>query len=226
MASVAAIVVAGGSSQRMGFDKLRADLHGSPVYLHSLRTLQDCSEIGQIVLVASQKNLAVFQSETAHLSKLTHVLPGGSERHLSVAAGLGKVASEFHWIAVHDAARPLLSARDLLAVLAAAKQYGAASLASPVADTVKRTDADGFIIEAVDRTRLWAMQTPQVFQAGRLQAAYEKILTSGELVTDEVSAVVRLGEKVRLISPADMNIKITHPSDIELTQAISTLRTS
>ncbi|MEO7933375.1 MAG: 2-C-methyl-D-erythritol 4-phosphate cytidylyltransferase [Chthoniobacterales bacterium] len=216
MASAAAIVVAGGSSQRMGFDKLRADLNGSPVYRHSLRTLQDCPEIGQIVLVASQKNLAEFQSETTQFPKLTHVLPGGTERHFSVAAGLEKVAAEFHFIAVHDAARPLLSPRDLLAVLAAARTHGAASLATPVTDTLKRTDADGFVQEPVDRTHLWAMQTPQVFQAERLRAAYQKILAVGDIVTDEVSAVAKQGDRVKLVPAQDPNFKITYSCDIAL----------
>ncbi len=212
----AAIVVAGGSSSRMGFDKLRTDLNGTPVYLRSLQTLQNCPEIGEIILVASEKNLPIFQSETRHLSKLTHVLPGGTERHLSVAAGLKKISSEFQWILVHDAARPLLSARDLSSVLAAAKTHGAASLANPVADTLKRTDADGFVSDSVERTNLWAMQTPQVFRAERLRTAYEKILQSSQIVTDEVSAVAKLGDRVKLVAALDSNFKITFSCDIAL----------
>ena len=218
--SVAVIVVAGGSSQRMGFDKMRAELSGRAVYLHSLQTLQDCPEIGQIILVVAQKNLDDFKRETSHFSKLTHVLPGGSARHLSVAAGLAKIGPEFAWVAVHDAARPLLSPRDLMAVLAAAKTHGASSLAMPVADTLKRSDAEGFVINdangAVDRTHLWSMQTPQVFRVERLRTAYSQLLDSGELVTDEVSAVAKLGDRVNLIASQDFNFKITYSCDIAL----------
>ena len=221
----AAIVVAGGSSSRMGFDKLRADLHGTPVYFHCLQTLQNCPEIGQIIVVASEKNLPVFQKETLSLSKLTLVVAGGTERHLSVAAGLEKIASEFQWILVHDAARPLLSPCDLASVLAAAKTHGAASLATPVTDTLKRTDAAGFVRDSVERTNLWAMQTPQVFRAEKLRMAYAQILQNGELVTDEVSAVAASGETIKLIPPADMNFKITYPTDIELARSILSLRT-
>lgn len=212
----AAIVVAGGISQRMGFDKLRAELAGRPVYLHSLQTLQDCPEIGQIILVASEKNLGDFREQTIHLSKLTHVLPGGGERHFSVAAGLEKVGSGFDFVAVHDAARPLLSPRDLMAVLAAARNDGAASLASPVADTLKRADPGDFVNASVDRDHLWAMQTPQVFRVERLRAAYRQILEAGELITDEVSAVAKLGDRVKLVSSQDFNFKITYSCDIAL----------
>ena len=216
----AAIVVAGGSSSRMGFDKLRADLDGTPVYLHSLQALQECAEIGQIVLVTSEKNRLAFQAETQFLSKMTHVLSGGAERHLSVAVGLEKISTEFHSIAVHDAARPLLSQRDLNAVLAAAKMVGSASLAHPVADTLKRSDSGGFVCDSVDRSHLWAMQTPQVFPAQRLRLAYENILKMGEIVTDEVSAVAKMGDQVKLIPAQDPNFKITYSCDIALARLV------
>jgi 2-C-methyl-D-erythritol 4-phosphate cytidylyltransferase len=213
---VAAIVVAGGSSSRMGFDKLRADLNGTPVYLHSLQTLQACAEIREIVLVASEKNCADFEVETKSLTKVAHVIAGGAERHLSVAAGLAKISSEFEWICVHDAARPLLSAEDLSAVLALAQTHEAAALAEPVADTLKRADSDGCVIDSVDRAGLWKMQTPQVFRAQQLRAAYKRVLTAGELVTDEVSAVAKKGVRVKLVAAQDLNFKITYPCDIAL----------
>ena len=200
----------------MGFDKLRADLDGTPVYLHSLRTLQLCPQIGQIVLVASEKNRADFQEETKALSKVTDVIAGGAERHLSVAAGLAKISSEFEWIGVHDAARPLLSAGDLIAVVEAARAHGAAALAEPVADTLKRADANGYVTESVDREGLWKMQTPQVFRAQQLRTAYEQLLKAGEMVTDEVSAVAKEGVRVKLVAAQDLNFKITYPCDIAL----------
>lgn len=202
----------------MGFDKLRADLGGLPVYLHCLQTFENCPEIRQIILVASQENLADFTAGTARLTKLTHVVAGGPERHTSVAEGLALVDPAMTRVAVHDAARPLLSPRDLMAVLAATEMGGSASLAVPVADTLKRADAGSFVTEAVDRAGLWAMQTPQVFPVERLREAYAKISATGEAVTDEVSAVAKLGDRVKLITARDFNFKITYSCDIALAQ--------
>ena len=215
-ANVAAVVVAGGSSRRMGFDKLRAVLGGSPVYLHCLRTLQECREIRQIILVASGENFAEFRTATVGFPKLTDVIAGGAERHFSVAAGLERVAPDCEFVAVHDAARPLLSARDLHSVLAAAREHGAASLASPVADTLKQADAENFVSAGVDRRQLWSMQTPQVFRVERLRAAYAALLARDELVTDEVSAVAKQGDRVKLVPAQDFNFKITYSCDIAL----------
>jgi 2-C-methyl-D-erythritol 4-phosphate cytidylyltransferase len=120
------------------------------------------------------------------------------------------------FVAVHDAARPLLSARDLQAVIQEARASGAASLAAPVADTLKRADADGCVTEAVDRAQLWAMQTPQVFRTEALRSAYELVLQSGEVVTDEVSAVAKIGTRVKLVPAQDFNFKITYSCDIAL----------
>lgn len=215
--SVAAVVVAGGTSRRMGFDKLWADLHGRPVFLHSLETLQASSDISRIVLVASETNRDAFFDATRHLDKIHAVIRGGTERHLSVWAGLQaleNLAPSF--VAVHDAARPLLSQRDLASVINAARVHGAAALAQPVADSLQRADTDQFVHEAVSRENLWAMQTPQVFSYPRLVAAYRHLLTSEELVTDEVSAVAKIGDRVKLISTQDFNFKVTFTCDIEL----------
>jgi len=219
--SVAAIVVAGGSSRRMGFDKLWADLHGRPVFLHSLATLQASPDISHIVLVtpasASASNREAFQKATRPLDKVRDVISGGTERHLSVWAGLQTLHSLAPaWVAVHDAARPLLSARDLAAVISAARIHGAAALAQPVADTLKRADADQFVHESLSREHLWAMQTPQVFSYPRLVAAYQRLLAAGELVTDEVSAVAKTGDRVKLVPVQDYNFKVTFSCDIEL----------
>lgn len=218
------IIVAGGSSRRMGYDKLLADIAGEPVLIHTLRAFEYCGDIGQILLVAPESRVAFFQEMAAPFSKVAGVLAGGAERHLSVWAGLQNVPPDFEWVAVHDAARPLVQPADISETILKAQEFGAAALAAPVSDTLNRASGDRFAGDVIDRTGVWAMQTPQVFQRQRLIAAYTAVLSSGDLVTDEVSAVAKLGDAVKLVPSSDLNFKITFPCDIELAHAVLSMR--
>lgn len=219
-----AIIVAGGSSRRMGYDKLLTEIAGEPVLIHTLRAFEYCVDIGQILLVAPESRVEFFQEMAAPFSKVSAVIAGGTERHLSVWAGLKNVPPEFEWVAVHDAARPLVQSADISEAILNAREFGAAALASPVADTLNRTTGDRFAGDVIDRSGVWAMQTPQVFQRQRLIAAYSAIISQGELVTDEVSAVAKLGDAVKLVPSRDLNFKITFPCDIELAHAVLSMR--
>ncbi|HWL54680.1 MAG TPA: 2-C-methyl-D-erythritol 4-phosphate cytidylyltransferase [Chthoniobacteraceae bacterium] len=220
-----AVLVAAGSSRRMGFDKLVADLGGAPVAAVSLRAFEKTPSVRSIILVTQADRIAEFEAiGKAHsISKLTAVVAGGGERHLSVWNGL--LAAEARgetqgYLAVHDAARPLVTPAAIEACLAVARQHGAGVCASPVADTLKRAAHDLFVTGDVDREHLWAMQTPQVFLSSVLIGAYRSLIKTGEKVTDEVSAVQRLGVSVALAPNAEPNFKITLPADLELARLV------
>ncbi|MCX6968441.1 MAG: 2-C-methyl-D-erythritol 4-phosphate cytidylyltransferase [Verrucomicrobia bacterium] len=218
-----AILVAAGNSRRMGFDKLMADLAGKPVAAHSLLAFETCPSVKRIVLVTREERVAEFTELCRNfgITKLQSVVPGGAERHLSVWNGMQAAQlKEDDYVAVHDAARPLITPSAILACFAKARHHGASSCAAPVTDTLKRATADGVVTGNVERDHIWAMQTPQIFLAELLERAYRQILRLNETVTDEVSAVHRLGVSVVLTRIDEPNLKITHPRDLDLARLI------
>jgi 2-C-methyl-D-erythritol 4-phosphate cytidylyltransferase len=217
-----AIIVAAGSGTRMGFDKLLASLGGVPVILHTLRAFQACPEVDEIVVVASPDRQEVIQrlADDAGLTKLRAFVPGGAERHLSVWAGIQAVAAESDYVAVHDGARPLIHPAQISRCLAKARETGAAASARPVSETLKRVDEAGRVCGSVDRRGLWIMETPQVFARPLLVQAYEAVLQEGVLVTDEVSALERLGHPVWLVDNPTPNPKITWPPDLAVAERL------
>jgi 2-C-methyl-D-erythritol 4-phosphate cytidylyltransferase len=141
-------------------------------------------------------------------------IDGGAERHLSVAAGLAAATQGTELIAIHDAARPFVSQTDLRAVIEAAQEYGAASLARRVTETLKRADESDFTATAVPRENLWFIETPQVFRADLIRTAYHYVLENQLPVTDETSALEAIGVKTKLVSSISPNPKITIPADL------------
>lgn len=206
-----AIIVAAGGASRMGFDKLLAPLCGEPVLLRSVRQFAACPDVAEIIIVTNEARAALLRS--SDLPKISAIVPGGAQRHLSVWEGLQ--SSQCPLVLVHDAARPLVSPKLISACLRTAGEFGAASAAHRINETVKRTNLAGVVTESVDRTNLWAMETPQAFQRSLLLKAYEIVLRDGMTVTDEVSAVQQVGHPVRLVENAHPNIKITYPADLE-----------
>lgn len=220
--TVSAIIVAAGSSRRMGFDKLAADLCGESVLTRSMLAFEACPEVAEIRVVTS---LEKFESVTEAakrlgLSKFVEVIAGGAERHLSVNAGLERVGGHCGLVAVHDAARPLVTAAAISRCVAVAAEHGAATLAHRIADTVKRGNASLEVVGAVARDDLWAMETPQIFSVVLLREAYAAVLQRGEIVTDEVSAVMGIGHLVKLVENGEPNLKITVPGDLVVAEAI------
>lgn len=213
---IAAIVVAAGSSRRMGFDKLFADLDGAPVLARSLAAFRRHPEIAQVIAVTG----AEHRERVAALGLAHQVVTGGAFRHLSVQAGLDAVGPGITLVAVHDGARPLIDPSAISACLAEARKHGAAACARRITETVKRADESGRVIGAVDREGLWAMETPQCFALDLLRRAYQVVLDSDRIVTDEVSAVEALGETVHLVENRFPNLKITFPPDLEVARAL------
>lgn len=217
-----AIIVAAGSGTRMGFDKLLARLGGSPVILHTLRAFQACPDIDEIVVVTSADRVDVIRrlADDVVLTKIRTFVPGGAERHLSVWAGIQALAAGCGYVAVHDGARPLVHPSQISRCIARARETSAAASARPVSETLKRVDAAGRVSESVDRANLWIMETPQVFARPLLTESYEVVLRDGVLVTDEVSALERLGHPVWLVENLSPNPKITWPADLAMAERL------
>ena len=224
----AAIVVAAGNSQRMGFDKLIADLGGRPLFIRTLERFENCPEVDEIVLVANEERIKQFSNlvEEFGLKKVAAVVTGGSDRHLSVSKGLEVLDEGVELIAVHDGARPLVSSSTISRAMLLATKCGAVALAAPVVETLKKVDSDGLVVGSIDRTGLWTMQTPQIFRRDWLVAAYELVLARGARVTDETSAAEMAGFPVRLMQSGDWNVKVTYPSDLELARSLFGLERS
>jgi 2-C-methyl-D-erythritol 4-phosphate cytidylyltransferase len=210
----AAILVAAGSSARMGFDKLMAPLCGRPVLEWSLQAFEDCPSIDRAVLVCAPQRIAEFTALAAAFPKFRDIVAGGAERSASVLHGLQALASNPPaFVAVHDAARPLVTPALIQKVLAAAEAHHAASAAHPVTDSLHRADAGGALTETIPRANLFAMQTPQIARHDLLLAALEAHHAGA---TDEVSALIANGIHPVPVLHGEPNFKITFPSDLTL----------
>lgn len=222
---VTAIIVGAGRSRRMGLDKLFAPIVGRPVIEHSIAAYQACGGIDRMVLVVHAEKLEAVRKLAEGYGKVEAVVPGGEERHLSVWIGLQAVeAATSSFVAIHDAARPLVTPELIQRCLDLAREHGAACCAQQIPDTIKRASTEQFVTESVERSGLWAMQTPQIFSSVLILQAYAGVISRGELVTDEVSAVQRLGKRVALLRNDDWNLKMTFPRDLEMAEHILRLR--
>jgi 2-C-methyl-D-erythritol 4-phosphate cytidylyltransferase len=218
MPHCAAIIVAAGSSRRMGMDKLAWRLHGVPVLRRTLDAFLASGLIDSIVVVCPEERWKLL--EPGNFPKPVVRAGGGAERHASVALGLAAIDPAAQYVAVHDGARPLVSPHDIDACVAAAIGCRAATLARRATETMKRADDEGFCIESVSRENLWCMETPQVFETALLREAYRMVEARGLAVTDEVSAVQELGVKVKFIESRHPNLKITTPADLALAESL------
>ncbi|MGZ5538279.1 MAG: 2-C-methyl-D-erythritol 4-phosphate cytidylyltransferase [Chthoniobacterales bacterium] len=223
---LSAIIVAGGSSRRMGFDKTFALINGRPVIAHSIAAFEATPSVRDIILVGRDERLAELLAlvETEHFRKVANVVSGGTHRQDSVARGLRALRPGTEFVAVHDAARPLVRPEQIEAVFAQARKTEAAALAAPVKDTLKQSDPKFFVAGSISREGLYAMETPQIFARDLLLRAYEAVRQNEIRITDEVSAVERLGHKVLLVPNEQINLKITFPDDLKLAEMILAAR--
>lgn len=216
--SCTAVIVASGSSRRMGFDKLAADLNGRSVLRTSVDQFMAAPSVERVVVVCPEARFNELLS--GDFPKPLLRVDGGAERQDSVAAGLAE-SGDSALVAVHDGARPLVSVEAIESCITEAGRTGAASLARPISETIKRSDPDGFSQEGVDRENLWHTETPQIFEAGLLKRAYDHVRSHGLSVTDEVSAVEAIGVPTKLVASSTPNLKITHAADLHLAEALS-----
>ena len=219
---ITAIIVAGGSSQRMGFDKLLAPLAGKPVVAHSVAVFEQMESVTGIVLVARADRLSEYEEvvRSHGFQKVMAVIPGGLRRQDSVLRGLEQTGANSDFVAVHDAARPLVSPDLVERIFELARRHGGAASGAPVIDTLKRVDRDDVVIGGVERANLFAVQTPQIFRRELLETAYRVVFDAAIEVTDEISAIERVGGKVVLVPNDEPNFKITYPADLPLAEFI------
>jgi 2-C-methyl-D-erythritol 4-phosphate cytidylyltransferase len=213
------VVPAAGASRRLGGStpKQYLPLAGRSVIEHTLGILISHSGIagGVVVLAPEDRD---WRELPAQLRDAVSTAIGGRERCHSVLAGLQalKSASEDDWVVVHDAARPCLPASDLQRLIDACSSDPVGGLlAVPVADTLKRGDGAGRVAQTVARDRLWRAQTPQMFRLGQLTRALDRAIAAGEAPGDEATAMEAAGLKPLLVEGSPLNIKITHPADLE-----------
>ena len=217
-----AIIVAAGDSRRMGFDKLFAAIAGEAVIAHTIRAFERARSVDGIIVVAREDRRDEIKTivRDENFKKIKLIIPGGKRRQDSVRAGLDHLESVIRYVAVHDAARPLVTPEQIERVIEQCRIHGTAALAEPINDTLKRAAADLLVTESVDRQELYAMQTPQIFARQLIEEAYRAVYAENASVTDEASAVERLGRKVALVLNDDFNFKITYPRDLPLAEFV------
>lgn len=219
----AALVAAAGSSSRMGgINKLLEPLDGIPVLVRTLTALERAQRVDSIVIATREEDLITVSQlcKTYGITKCKKVIRGGEDREHSVLLAALETDPDTELLAVQDGARPLVSPDLIDRVIEAAQRCGAAAPAVPVKDTVKTVREDGAVEETLERSRLRAVQTPQVFEASLLKAALQAALEEGAALTDDCSAVERLGKVVYLIEGEETNLKITTPTDLILAEAL------
>jgi 2-C-methyl-D-erythritol 4-phosphate cytidylyltransferase len=215
-----AIIVAAGSSRRMGFDKLLESIAGKPVIAHTIDAFERTEAVTEIVVVVREDRLPEFEKAVGSSKKVRKLTAGGEHRQDSVRAGLRHLGESVQYVAVHDAARPLVTPEQIERVFEECRAHDAAALAEPIIDTLKRADENLHVTDSVDRHQNYAMQTPQIFRRKLLEEAYRAVFAQERRITDEVSAVEHLGRKVILVANNDFNFKITYERDLRLAEMI------
>lgn len=219
----AALVAAAGSSTRMGgINKLLQPLDGIPVLIRTLQALQAAQRVDEIIVATRECDLVEIADlcRTYGISKCKKVIRGGESRAHSVMLAALEASEGTELLAVQDGARPLVTPALIDAVIHAAERCGAAAPAVAVKDTIKEADSSGIVVRTLKRSALRAVQTPQVFSADLLKGALQSALEQQIPITDDCSAVERLGKEVLLIEGEESNLKITTPGDLILAEAI------
>jgi len=221
----AAIIVAAGSSQRFGEDKLMTLVQGRPLISYSIQTFAELPSIQEMILVVPIGREEAFDQllqgiGVAEMDKKINIVPGGASRYESVQRGLRALSDDIEWVSIHDAARPLIARSMVELTFQKAREHGAASLATRVTDTLHQAHENNLTDVTIDRTHLWAMQTPQVFRKADLinLPSPEK----NKNFTDEVSALLERGIKTYLVENRELNIKVTYPEDLKLVSSFLT----
>lgn len=211
-----AVIVAAGTASRMGgIDKVMAELKGEPMIVRTVRTFQNCEAIGEIVIVTRGDLVEKIMALCAEFSKVKAVVVGGADRPESVRNGLNALSEQVKLVAVQDGARPLITPTVIERTVHAAQIHGAAAPGVLVKDTVKIVK-DDTVQETPDRATLRAIQTPQIFDLSLLQKALIKAKKENASITDDCSAVERLGIPVKIVEGDERNIKITTPMDLKI----------
>ncbi|MCX7615256.1 MAG: 2-C-methyl-D-erythritol 4-phosphate cytidylyltransferase [Clostridiales bacterium] len=219
--TAAAVIVAAGSSNRMGGEnKLLCDLMGTPVIVHTLLSFEACPLIDEIVIVSRDEDIVEFSHLISEfeITKVSKVVKGGNSRTESVLSGLTEVRPGTRLVAIHDGARPLIMPELIEKAILCASEFSAAAPAVMLKDTIKEASGD-VILRTVPRETLRAVQTPQVFDLDLIKAAISQSLREGRILTDDCQAVEYLNVPIHLIEGSYENIKITTPEDLSAAEA-------
>ena len=215
------IIPAAGQGKRMGagLNKLFLPIASVPLIIHTLRVFEKDEACERIILAVNTDEQSVFERfiKKYHIKKQIVFAIGGQERQDSVYNGLLQ-AGKASYVLVHDGARPFITIEIIQSVLEEAMRKGASICAVPVKDTIKRVE-DGSVVETVERSKLWAVQTPQGFYLPTLSEAHEEARKIGYLGTDDASLVERLGKAVGVVSGSYFNIKVTTPDDLVVAES-------
>ena len=221
---ISAIIVAAGKGTRMGpqVDKLFLELNGCSIVAHTWHRFDEAGCIDEILMVVRDGMQAAFMTlaQKYKFQKPFRVVAGGKERQDSVWNGLAALSPATEIVAIQDAARPCTSPALIAATVAAAREIGAAVAAQHVTDTIKES-RDGKLIErTLDRTRLWAVQTPQTFRVDIIRRALSAVRQKGLLVTDDTAACELIGQPVQLVLSTQPNPKVTRSEDLPCVEAL------
>ena len=215
-----AVIVAAGNASRMGgIDKVMAELDGEPMICRTVRAFQTAPAIREIVIVTRPDLIDRIKELCKGYDKVTTVTAGGSSRQESVEKGLAALSKKVKLAAIQDGARPLISQEVIERTVRAAHCYGAAAPGIPVKDTIKQVEG-GIIANTPDRSKLQAVQTPQVFDLDLLQGALKKAKEDKAELTDDCSAVERLKMSVYMVEGDERNLKVTTPMDLKIAQML------
>lgn len=223
--AIAALVLAAGRGERLGhpLPKAFVPLAGATLLERSIRALASCGAFERIQPVLAAGDLDRYAAlPLGDVASLRPPVIGGAARQDSMRAGLAALSEDVAFVAVHDAARCLVSSEDLRAVAAAARETGAALLGERSRDTIKRVE-EGRVVETPERDTCWAAQTPQVIRRDWLVAGLEGATGAGRLATDDAQLVEWAGHPVAMVESKAPNPKITRPEDLHLALALLTL---
>mmetsp|Transcript_18829 Transcript_18829/g.45247 ORF Transcript_18829/g.45247 Transcript_18829/m.45247 type:complete len:306 (-) Transcript_18829:251-1168(-) len=218
---VGVILLAGGVGSRMkaGKPKQFLELEGKPMLMHSLDLFRGLEGVDSITIVIAEEYRDMFDDIVKKDDRIRFAGPG-KERQDSVFNGLQQVPDSATLVAVHDAARPLVTPEEVYNVFRDAKEHGAAVLAVPMKATVKESEDGSFVLRTIERSRLWEIHTPQVIRPDLLKKGFEKVEKEGLEVTDDVSIIEQLPSPVKITVGEYTNIKVTTPEDMPMAVSI------
>ena len=226
---VSAIILCAGSSTRFSNDgrsKQLAEVNGIPVIERTLRTFDECKSINEIIVVVRKEDAESYKTfiYDKGFKKVKCIVTGGETRQISALKGFKHVSDKSKYVAIHDGARCLVNDKIIDSVLREATKNGVATAASRVTDTVKESDKDGFIVKTLDRSNMWNVQTPQIFEYKKYMISAYKARQEGYIATDDCMLAEHAGFKVKLVDTGNDNIKITVKEDIKRAEAILFLK--
>ena len=218
---VTAIIVCGGSSERMnGIDKLKYQLCGTDVFIHSVMAFQNNNSINNIIIVTKEENINYYQNKIIEneITKVSDIIAGGKCREESSFNAVRRLDDDTEIVLIHDGARPLVTDKCINNAVAGASEYGACACAVSVNDTIKKVNEDKMVINTPDRSTLVSVQTPQAFKKDIIINAFEKFKNCLSIFTDDCSLVEKSGNNVYIVEGDMQNIKITNRSDLAVAE--------